>query len=335
MRRRTVIRAVVIIAAALALLIGGILLFQKLESDKDTETRGDMSEGFGQLRTVEWNGKTYRAKPAVTTLLIAGTDRHGDPDATGSKEYRRGSPADFLLLLAIDHTDKKIHQLQIDRDTMADVTVLGVFGNEAGTRVMQICLAHYYGKTLEDNAKYTVDAVSRLLDELADIDGYYMIDYSTVPVLNDALGGVKVKMQYDMTSVHPEWKQGAEIELHGKDAEDFVRSRMTIGSGTNEERMDRQAEYMKKAIQKIKSRISADLEFGEDLLEKLKTYATTNITAKRLADEMNRANSYEIMPIDHPEGEYGMDENDEYVEFHMRENAAAEWVLDHLYTVQD
>ncbi len=335
MRRGTVIRAVVIIVAALALLIGGILLFQQQEAEKNNETRGDMSEGFGQLKTVEWGGKTYREKPAVTTLLIAGTDKHGNPEATGSNEYRSGSPADFLLLLAIDHTDKKIHQLQIDRDTMADVTVLGVFGNEVGTRIMQICLAHYYGKTLEDNAKYTVDAVNRLLDELADIDGYYIIDYSTVPVLNDAIGGVKVKLQYDMTSVHPDWKQGAEIELHGKDAETFIRTRMTVGSGTNEERMDRQGEYMKKAIQKIKSLISADLEFGEGLLEKLKAYATTNITAKRLADEMNKANSYEILPVDHPEGEYGLDENDEFVEFRMRENAAAEWVLAHLYTVQD
>ncbi len=335
MKKSVIIRATVIIAAALVLLVGGIVIYHRLEQEQYKETRETASEDFGQLKTVEWNGKTYREKPAVTTLLIAGTDKHGDPDATGSKEYRSGSPADFLLLLAIDHTDKKIHQLQIDRDTMTDVTVLGVFGNEVGTRIMQICLAHYYGKTLEDNAKYTVDAVNRLLDGLAGIDGYYMIDYSMVPVLNDALGGVKVKLQYDMTSVNPAWKQGAEIELHGKDAETFVRTRMTVGSGTNEERMDRQGEYMKKAIQKIKSRISADLEFGEDLLDKMKTYATTNIAVKRLADEMNRANSYEILPIDHPEGEYSMDKNDEFVEFHMRENAAAEWVLEHLYTVQD
>ena len=164
MRKRTIIKAGIIAVAAVILLAAGILFLQHEDSVEYGESRSTMTEGFGQMRTVEWNGKIYREKPAVTTLLIAGTDRHGDPDAAGAKTYRRGSPADFIMLVAIDHTSKQIHQLQIDRDTMTDVTVLGVFGNETGTRVMQICLAHYYGDTAEANAEYTVRAVRNLLD---------------------------------------------------------------------------------------------------------------------------------------------------------------------------
>ena len=35
-----------------------------------------------------------------------------------SKGYRDGGQSDFLLLLVLDHKNKTIRQLQIDRDTM-------------------------------------------------------------------------------------------------------------------------------------------------------------------------------------------------------------------------
>ena len=332
MKKRTIIKAAIIAIAAIILLTAGILILRKMEQDEYAEGRGTMTEGFGQLKTVEWHGRKYREKPAVTTLLICGTDRHGDVNATGVKQYRSGSPADFLMLVAIDHTSKQVHQLQIDRDTMTDVMILGVFGNEVGTKVLQICLSHNYGDTLEDNAKYTVRAVRNLLDGL-EIDGYYMVDYSAVPVLNDALGGVTVHLDYDMTSVNPAWTKGATVTLHGQEAEDFVRSRRTIGSGTNEERMVRQAEYMQQAIKKMRQKVKDDLEFGEGLLKSLEAIATTNMTIKRLAEELVEVKDYEILKVDHPAGEYMIGE-DGYMEFHMEENAAVEWALEHLYTLQ-
>ena len=333
MKKRTIIKAAAILGAALLVLIGGILLLQHMEESEYTENRGQMTEGFGQLKTIEWGGRTYREKPAVTTLLIVGTDQQGNPESDGSSTYRHGSPADFLMLLAIDHTDKKIHQLQIDRDTMTDVTVLGVFGNEVGTRLMQICLSHYYGDTLEANAKYTVRAVQNLLDGI-EIDGYYMVDYAVMPVLNDSLDGVTVHMDFDMTSENPAWVKGATVTLHGKEAETFVRSRKTIGAGTNEERMVRQAEYMRQAIKKMTQKISGNLEFGESLLKSLEQISTTNMTIRRLADELNQAHNYTILDVDHPAGRY-VDGSNGFTEFYMEKNAAVEWALQHLYTLQE
>lgn len=330
MRRQRWIRAAIIGAIGVAILVAGIIILRNNDDAQYKESRGTMSEGFGQLQTVTINGKTYREKPAITTLLICGTDQAGDPEAQGSQSFRHGSPADFIMLIAIDHTGKKIHQLQIDRDTMADVVVLGVFGNEVGSRKMQICLSHYYGDTLEANAKSTLRAVQTLLDGLA-IDGYYMVDYSAVPVLNDALGGVPVKIEFDMTSVNPEWTIGKTVTLKGKEAETFVRSRMTIGAGTNEERMVRQAEFLRSAVKQMNKKISADLSFGEGFLKSLESIATTNMTTKRLAEELSQAYNYEVLAIDHPAGEYGIGE-DGYVEFHMQDGAATQWVLEHLYT---
>jgi len=329
-KKKAGIRGMILLIIGVAVLAAVLIILNLDENGQYREKRGQMSEGFGTLKTVEWEGVTYREIPAVTTLLIAGVDRDGTITESSTFNYRNGGAADFQMLMAIDHTDKKIYRLQIDRDTMAEVDILGVFGNNVGTRILQICLAHSYGSTPTENAEFTVRAVQKLLGGL-DIDGYYMVDYSSVPVFNDALGGVTVDVQFDMTNVNPAWTKGSVVTLHGKEAESFVRARMTVGAGTNEERMIRQNEFMTKAIQIMKKKMSENLAFGEELLETLRSNSVTNFTQKRLLEELNKAYAYEVMPVDHPAGEYTLG-IDGYVEFHMKENDAVEWVLNHLYT---
>ena len=330
MKRKHWIRAMILGLIAVAILVAGIILLDDSEKEQYAEKRGSMSEGFGQLKTVTYGGVKYREKPAITTLLIVGVDKPEATENVTEKSYRDGGQADFLLLIAVDHTDKKIHQLQLERDTMAEIDILGIFGNEVGTRTEQLCLSHSFGATPEDNAKYTIRAVERLLDGM-EIDGYYMIDYSAMGTLNDALGGVKVKIEFDMTNVNPAWTKGSTVTLKGKEAEDFVRSRMTVGEGTNKERMARQNEFMKNAIAQMKGKISDDLAFGENLLEQLQSLSVSNMTAKRLAEELYKAREYDTLAIEHPEGEYTYGK-DGFVEFHMKEGAAVQWVLKHLYT---
>lgn len=325
------IRALIICGVAAVLFAAALLILRNQDQARHAETREKMSEGFGQLRTVEVDGATYREKPAVTTLLLVGIDQPADTVKTNvSKSYRSGGQADFILLLAIDHTDRKIHQLQIDRDTMTEVDVLGVFGNEVGTRILQICLAHSFGETPQDNAKYTVRAVQNLMDGI-DIDGYYMVDYSAVPTLNDALGGVTVELRDDMTGVNPAWTKGSTVTLRGKEAETFVRTRKTVGSGTNEERMDRQNEFMRKAVQQMRKKMSGSTAFAEELLNTLHNISVSNMTVKALAEEIVKARDYEVLPVDHPLGEYGLGD-DGFVEFHMEKGETVHWVLEHLYT---
>lgn len=330
MEKRKWIRAVIVIAIGVAILAAGLIILKQNDEAQYGESRGTMSEGFGRLKVVEINGKKYREKPAVTTILIAGIDKENATGNVSTTSYRKGGQADFIVLLAIDNTDKKIHQLQIDRDTMTEVVTLGVFGNEVGTRVMQICLSHAFGASPEDNARYTIRAVQNLLGGI-DIDGYYMVDYSAVPVLNDALGGVAVKLEYDMTSVNPDWTKGKTVTLHGDEAETFVRTRKTIGEGSNRERMDRQNEFMHNAISLMKKKIKEDSGFADTLVETLQKVCVTNMTTKRLAEELRQTGEYETLAIDHPEGEYTVGDDD-LVEFHMKEGAAVEWVLEHLYT---
>ena len=329
-QKRARIRGAVLLAIGAVILAAVLIVLNLDEVGRYKENRGQMSEGFGTLKTITWNGTTYREKPAVTTLLVAGIDKAGSITDFPENDYRHGGQADFLMLLAIDQNDKKIYRLQIDRDTMTEVAVVGIFGNDVGTRYLQICLSHGYGINPTDNAKRTVQAVQNLLGGI-EVDGYYMIGYDSMPTINDALGGVPVHLDFDMTSVNPEWTQGKDIVLQGKEAEAFVRSRMTVGAGTNEERMVRQNEFMNSAIKLMKQKLSEDLNFGDELLTMLRKNTVTNFTQKRLLEELNIAYKFDVQAVDHPAGEYAIGE-DGFVEFHMEEDAAVEWVLEHLYT---
>lgn len=333
-------RKTVLLRAAVSLVIAGVIFFllitltnqSWMKQYQHPEIRESGNQAFMDEGIVEWNGERYRKKPALTIILVAGIDKDGTETASPRVNYRNGGQADFLMLLAIDHGEKQIHQLQIDRDTMAEVTVLGVYGNETGTRELQICLAHSFGARPEDNAKYTVRAVRTLLNDL-EIDGYYMVDYSAVPVLTDLLDGVPVTIAEDMTPINPEWYKGHTITLKGTDAETFVRTRKSIGSGTNAERMNRQMVYMRSVVDRIYQKLSDTPDFASELVSTIQSIAVTDLTNKRLLEEINGARSYEVLPADRLPGRYELDDSG-YVEFYPDTGSCTEWIMTHLYSVR-
>lgn len=333
-RKRVLLRAAIFLALAAAVFFLLLRAADRSWLDRygKQELRETGNQAFMDEGIVEWNGERYRKKPALTVILLAGIDRDGTEPESPRVNYRNGGQADFLMLLAIDHGEKQIHRLQIDRDTMAEVTVLGVYGNETGTRELQICLAHSFGAEPEDNARYTVRAVRRLMNDL-ETDGYFMVDYSAVPVLTDLLDGVPVTIAEDMTAVNPEWYKGHTLTLNGKDAEIYVRTRKSVGSGTNAERMSRQAAYMQGAVEQMHRKLSESADFASRLAAAFQTIAVTDLTSQRLMEEINAASSYEVLPIDHLPGRYGQDEGG-FVEFHPDEGSVTEWIMEHLYSAR-
>ena len=127
----------------------------------------------------------------------------------------------------IDSKDKTVRQLKIDRDTMAEVTVLGMLGNPVGTTQMQISLAHGFGDGKEESCGYARDAVSRLLQG-ENIDFYLAMSLDGISVLNDLAGGVTVTLEDDFSAADPAMTKGATLTLQGNQAEIFVRRRMDI-----------------------------------------------------------------------------------------------------------
>ena len=326
-RRGTALRFGILLAVLLVVLVGGYGIGRYLEENEYKQERQQMSENFGLLPTREYGGQTYVLRPEVETVLLLGVDQHMDEEVKG---YQRGGQADFLLLLALDHKNRTIHQLQIDRDTMTEITVYSLLGDVKRDRVAQICLAHGFGGTNEERCKNAVKAVEKLLDGIS-IDLYMAIKLDGIAALNQALDGITVTLPEDYSHLDPVMVKGTTLKLNDKQAELLVRSRMTVGDGTNASRMMRQRTFLTAAANQLLVKLREDSEFGGklfDALDQISSYM--NFNRGRMINEINRAYNYDILPAEVLAGEYNIGENG-YMEFHPDKDAVSEWIITNLY----
>lgn len=136
------LKLILILLVALLSVVAVFFALEWLVSrNASPEVRGDHTQRYTFEDLVTMDGQTYRPRD-LCTILLMGIDRESDTAASG---FRNGGQADFLQLIIIDQAEKKVHRLQIDRDTMTPITVLGVLGNKAGMRTAQISLSHGFG----------------------------------------------------------------------------------------------------------------------------------------------------------------------------------------------
>ena len=311
---------------ALALTVAAILILPGLLEKEEEIVHQQASTDFGSLVKKEYNGKTYVARTGLTPILLIGVDR--GENAVEQWGYQQGGQADFLLLIVIDSSEKKVRMLQIDRDTITDVETLGVLGNVIGTRKLQIALSHSYGKTPQDNCNYTIQTVSNLLQG-EPLDLYFSLNMASVAKFNDLLGGVTVTMQEDHTLINPAFTKGATLHLMGQDAYDYVHSRMYVDDGSNVSRMARQRNYMLAAKDTLLSRLK-ESGFVDTLFDTLGSDLVTNVSRGRLINEAAKASQYEVEEITQMVGERRIGV-DGYMEFYADEQFLIDWVLSVFY----
>lgn len=312
--------------AGIALLIGLYLGGEWLEDrNKKPETSGDYTMRYAYSGLLEYEGTTYRRRSNITTVLLMGIDKAAGSISRG---YRNGGQADFIRLLVLDAGAKKLTQIQIDRDTMTPITVLGVLGDKAGMRTAQICLAHGFGDGKKQSCELAVEAVSNLLCGIP-IDFYMSMNLDGISTINDLLGGVEVTLEDDFTALDPVMTQGTTLTLMGDQAEYYVRSRASIGVGTNEARMVRQEQYISKATEMLSERISDDQEFIGMVYDELSPYLVTDINRGRLINIAWAAKDYERASIIKPEGYHEV--ADGFMQFHADEAALQRVIVELFY----
>ena len=284
--------------------------------------------GVGLLRHLEVDGQDYIARTDITTVLLMGVDQR-----TFDREramLHHGGQADFIMLLVVDHGARQIHQLQIDRDCMTEITTIGILGNRSGSRVTQLCLAHGFGDGFEISCELTAEAVSKLLLG-TEIDMYASLALNGIGVINEVLGGVTVTLPEDYTVHDPAMVKGATLTLNDQQAEYMVRSRMEIGDGSNASRMQRQQVFIKAATAQFKSKLSENINFADTMLDALEEVMVTNFKRGRIINELNRAYKYDILPVETLAGEYTIGA-DGFREFYADAEALRQWVLETVYT---
>lgn len=318
--------------AVLAAVLYGIGRKIELGSGGQGEARGELAGRFEPPRTVDYHGATYQYRNDLLTVLVMGIDR-AEENSAGATGFRNGGQADFLLLLVFDSKAKAITPIHIDRDTMAEITVLGVLGSVAGTRNAQICLSHGFGDGGEQSSLYTADAVGKLLYGV-EIDFYISVNMDAISMINDALGGIPVTLKDDFTSLDPSMTRGSAITLRGEQAEYYVRGRMGIGIGTNEARMERQREYLSGAGARLAKKLREDAGFLGDLLDDLGKSLQSNMSRGRMINEFYGSRDFEDRAIVAPVGEHVVGK-DGFMEYHMDEASLEKLVIELFFTPQE
>lgn len=240
--------------------------------------------------TVEYQGTQYQLKKNLTSILLIGADKTEDAVAPDIA-FRSGGQADFLTLLVIDDQEDTVKRINIDRDTITDITVLSALGKPKGTRKAQISLAHGFGGDAEQAAMLTVNAASNLLQGL-EIGDYVTFTMNGIAAMNDLVGGVDVTIQEDLTAIDPAFVNGQQITLQGVQAELFVRARKNVTDGTNLKRMQRQNAFLSSFTDIVSQKMQDKPGFINDLLDNLEPYMTSSLRTGHLANIIYKSRGY-------------------------------------------
>lgn len=297
-RRRSQKIRLIVSAAAVVVLIGAFALIMHVIEGRmaQRELSGDTgkwgsNKTTGHVLTIDDTDYVYTDR--IRNYLLIGTDGSGDLEYNKGKY---GDLADFLVLLTVNDTDQTYGFVQLDRDTITDVDVIDEDGVSRSTSEEQISTAHWYGRNEEERNRNTVSTVSRFFGGLA-IDGYYMINMRDIGALNDAVGGVTVTVEDDLTGVDPALKKGAKVKLTGKQAEAYVRARMTVSDGTNVSRMKRQRGYMQSFYSLVMSQMREDANYLNDLYDALSGKILSDQPHSKVSEIANSLYQYESKGI--------------------------------------
>lgn len=327
-----VLKGTAAILAAVLVLLAGMLLLQRWENTQDAPV-----SSLGPSSAVEadapvdgreityYNGTAYAKKEDLETVLLLGVDKFEGETPEG---YLNNQQADFLLLLVMDKQNETCTPIQLNRDTMTQIRILGVTGEPAGTTTGQLALAHTYGSGEEDSCENTALAVSNLLYGM-EIDHYVSLTMDGVALLNDLVGGVTVEVLDDFSGIDDSLMQGEIVTLKGQQALTYVRSRGGMEDSSNLHRMERQRQYLAALQQQLKAAVRQEDGFTLDALLQLNEYMVSDCTVNQLSDLGDSLAAYQVSDILTTPGD--AQEGEEFMEFTVDEAALQQLVMDVFY----
>ncbi len=272
---------------------------------------------------IVYNGEEYAMRDNIETFLVIGLDKY-EGESVGDS-YNNDQQADFLMLFVFDKEAKTTSVVHINRDTIADVNVLGVAGNRIGTTQKQIALAHTYGNGRDVSCRNTADAVSKLLLGVK-VDHYLSLSLDSVAVMNDLVGGVEVTVLDDFTGIDETLVKGEKVTLVGEQALWYIRTRYGLEDSSNTTRMVRQQQYVNALYEKFIEHVESDDTFIVNASLEMSDYIISDRSITQLQELSRKFSEYEYLGIDSFEGESVVGE--EFMEFYPYEDSIARIVVE-------
>ncbi len=320
-RKARYLRYAALVLAIVCVVSAGFFFLQLWEKGQ-----GDFTDLHPDDSVLEYAGNQYELKKNIETFLVLGLDKFED-DST-DESYNNDKQADFLMLFVLDNDAQTCTAIHINRDTMANVQVLGVAGDTVATLTKQIALAHTYGNGQEMSCRNTAEAVSDLLMGMK-IDHYISATMDAVPILNDLLGGVQVEVLDDFSGIDDTLVKGETVTLMGVQALTYVRARAGLEDSSNAARMVRQRQYLNALGKKAQERSAADEDFVADATMEMADYIVSDRSVTQLQELLRKLSTYEFVGMRDIPGETKMGER--FLEFYPESAAIEELVVQLFY----
>lgn len=207
---------------------------------------------------IAYEGKIYEYNENLLTFLVLGID---NKKSTLQEDKIPGAAgqADTIILVVLDDEKKEIKVVTVSRDSMVPVKIYDENGIFVEEKTEQITLQYAYGNGQEMSSELMKDAVSDLFYGIP-IHGYCTFGYNSIAKINDAIGGVEVTVQEDLTRYNDAFEEGAIVRLEGEQVYDYIQRRDWLSDrlNTNGERMKRQSQYVSAFVEQAKRAISED-----------------------------------------------------------------------------
>lgn len=311
-KKRTILILTILLFAVLSFAIVYLILgSSNTEETKAKESTEDIEDTNVKANNADvvYEGKEYNYNKDLQVILFMGVDNKQKMEL--KEEAGFSGQTDSLLLLVMNKNTKTTQIISISRDSMTDVKVYGIDGNYVGMTKAQIATQYAYGDGEKRSAVLTKSAVRSMMYDTP-ISSYITLDIAGVPDIVEALGGVTLTVGGDYTNVDPAFKEGETIKLTGEIAEKYVQKRDITVHGSNNQRMQRQAEFIKALFETVGSKDAGNL--FNTLYKSAEPYMVTDMDIDSLKDLANYDINDEIIKVPGTDvtGEAATSGHDEY-----------------------
>ena len=311
----------------LFLLVCILVVWVLKEVLKEPEAELDDAQSQVDINQITYEGKQYSYNTNLINILFLGVDN--TDMVTEDNLPGEAGQSDCIMILTLDKEKKEGRIIQIPRDTMTEVDLYDTSGNYSTTVTEQIATQYAYSIGGKSSCFATKKTVSELLYDLP-IDGYLAMEYSSIAFVNDAFGGVEITVPEDYTMIEPAFEKGATLKLTGEQAHDYVRWRDTNASFRNNDRMERQVQYIPALINTIRDYVGEDGDYYKKLYSLVEKYMLTDLNE----EEINALAEYELITSDIQylpgEGKKG----EKYEEFYVDEKKLQKMLIETFYILE-
>lgn len=217
-----------VVLAGLAL-GGGLLYLNSLNSDLK---RTDPFAGIKESRPA-------RGAEGAINILLLGSDSRDPDNPTVSGKWR----TDTMIFLHVPSNHDKAYLISIPRDLYVHIPQSAT-NPEFGNTKAKINAAFSWGGL--PLVVQTIEGYTGVL-----VDHVVLIDFAGFKQVTDALGGVDLTIEQDVTSIHPPYRQfkAGQAHLDGAQALDYIRQRYQFPEG-DFARMRHQQQFVKAIVDK-------------------------------------------------------------------------------------